>query len=263
MLDSLPPQHRRLVLVLTSALLLAAIVAAALVVVRSHDNRVGPVAQDKPGPVVLIPGYGGNTALLAPMVEALRAQHRLVTVFTPTQGESGDLRVQARLLKVLVNRALHNTGASSVDVVGYSAGGIIARLWVRDFGGAKVARRVLTISSPNHGTAQANITAITIGGACPASCVQMSKGSDLLRRLDAGDETPAGPRWITIRSSSDLVVTPTSSAMLTGALNLLVQTGCPAARTAHSGMPAHPYVLAALGSTLGSGPPKAPTDVPC
>jgi triacylglycerol esterase/lipase EstA (alpha/beta hydrolase family) len=250
-------------LVLISALVVAAIVAVALVVVKVSEGPKGPISQSKPGPVILIPGYGGNTELLVPMVDALRADGRLVAVFTPTGGEAGDLRVQARLLRALATRTLRTTGSRSVDVVGYSAGGIIARLWVRDYGGAKVVRRVMTISSPNHGTKNANIRALTIGQACPKACVQMSKGSDLLRRLDAGDETPAGPKWITIRSSSDLVVEPTSSAELDGALNLLVQTGCPAAKTAHTGMPAHPYVLAALASALGSDPPKAPTDVKC
>ena len=47
---------------------------------------------------------------------------------------------------------MDRTGTDSVDVVGYSAGGVIARLFVRDDGGDSVVRRVLTLGSPHHGT---------------------------------------------------------------------------------------------------------------
>jgi triacylglycerol lipase len=262
-LDSLSPPRRRLVLVTVTASVVAAIVAAVLVVVQMRGDKVTPVAQDKPGPVVLLPGYGGKVASLDPLVAALRASGRQAVVFTPTAHESGDLRVQAKRLRALVTRTLNSSHAASVDVVGYSAGGVIARLWVRDYGGASLARRVLTISSPHHGTSQASVAAETFGGACTAACVQLTEDSDLLRHLNAGDETPTGPSWITVRSSSDTVVTPISSAVLGGALNLLVQTGCPAATTSHTGMPSDPYVLATLGSSLGVGRPKAPADVRC
>ena len=161
----------------------------------------------------------------------------------------------------VADRVLRETGAPSVDVIGYSAGGVVARLWVRD-GGAAVTRRVLTIGSPQHGTTQAALGAERAGG-CPAACEQLIPGSDVLRRLNAGDETPAGPVWITVRSTADRVVTPVESAALDGALNLVVQDSCPAATTSHGSLPADPVTLAALDSTLGTAPPEPPTDVAC
>jgi hypothetical protein len=149
-----------------------------------------------------------------------------------------------------------------VDVVGYSAGGVVVRLWVRDYGGDAVARRVLTLGSPQHGTSQAAL-GLELAGGCPTACEQLVPDSDVLRQLNAGDETPNGPLWATVRSAYDRVVTPVDSAALAGALNILVQDVCPGSTTAHGGLPGDPVVLAALGSLLGVGTPKVPTNVAC
>jgi hypothetical protein len=149
-----------------------------------------------------------------------------------------------------------------VDVVGYSAGGVVARLWVRDEGGGSLARRVLTLGSPQHGTSQAAL-GLELAGGCPAACEQLVPDSDLLRRLNAGDETPDGPLWATVRSTADRVVTPVESAALAGALNVVVQDVCPSSRAAHPDLPSDPVVLAALDTVLGVAPPAAPADVTC
>lgn len=261
MFDTLSPPRRRLLLATLSAGVAAAVAVVALVVAHSYGSR-GPVAQDARGPVLVVPGYGGSVTSLEPLVAELRREGRDVVVMRPTGGGTGDLRVQADRLGDAAQRALERTGAASVDVVGYSAGGVIARLWVRDGGGDAVARRVLTLGSPHHGTEVAALAAEVAGG-CPRACEQLGPDSDLLRALDAGDETPAGPVWITVRSAADHVVTPVDSAELAGALNLLVQGICPAATTPHSGIPGDPVVLAALPVVLGSGPPRAPRDVSC
>ena len=56
-----------------------------------------------------------------------------------------------------------------------------------------------------------------VAGQCPTACEQMATGSELIARLNSGDETPSGPRWITVRTDKDTVVTPTTSARLDGA----------------------------------------------
>ena len=54
---------------------------------------------------------------------------------------------------------------------------------------------------------------------------QLASGSDLLRRLNAGDETPDGPTWVSIWTTQDETVTPPDTARLDGALNLPVSCG--------------------------------------
>lgn len=204
--------------------------------------------------VVLVSGYGGDGRDLAPIVTALQVQEREVAVFPPVGDNTGDLEEQAALLAEFINDK--RSESDEVDVIGYSAGGVVTRLWVSDFGGNAVARRVLTIAAPHHGTALAGLA--DLAGFCDGACAQLIPDSDLLDRLNASDETPAGPEWISIWSESDRTVTPPSTANLNGALNLTVQSICPEATTGHAGLPASPVVTAALASVLGTGAPAAP-----
>jgi triacylglycerol lipase len=237
-------------------------VGVATLLVRAAASVADPVPQDQPGPVLLVPGYGGDTSSLIPLEAALRAAGRTVRIVAPEGDGTGDLRAQAARLAHLAEQVRREAGAPSVDVIGYSAGGVVARLWVRDHGGASLARRVLTLGSPHHGSQSATLGRDLAGG-CPEACEQLAPDSDLLRRLNAGDETPGGPQWVTVRTSRDEIVTPIDSAALDGALNLLVQDVCPGATTTHGGLPSDPVVLAALGSTLVTGPPRPPVDVTC
>jgi triacylglycerol lipase len=260
-LDTLSPPRRRLVLVAAClGLLLITISGAALV--RARSNSGASVPQSEPGPVLLVPGYGGNVSSLEPVAAALRSAGRAAVVVTPPGDGTGDLGAQAIHLGDVAEHAVHDSGATSVDVIGYSAGGVVARLWVREQGGDRLARRVLTLGSPHHGTVQAALGADFAGG-CPPACEQLVPDSDLLRRLNAGDETPEGPLWATIRSTSDQVVTPVDSAALEGAVNIRIQDVCQASTAAHGELPRDPVVLAALGSVLGVQPPRSPTDVRC
>jgi pimeloyl-ACP methyl ester carboxylesterase len=256
-LDALSPQRRRVVLGAGGLVIVLVVALVVTLVVRSVVGAVTPVPQDQPGPVLLVPGYGGRIASLDPLAARLRATGRTVQLVEPVADGVGDLQAQAAHLGEVADTVLRQSGSPSVDVVGYSAGGVVARLWVRDHGGAGQARRVLTLGSPQHGTSQAELGRDLAGG-CPVACEQLVPDSDLLRRLNANDETPAGPRWITLRSTADAVVTPVDSAALDGALNLVVQDFCPQARTSHGDLPSDPVTAAVLGSVLGTGPPQPP-----
>ena len=262
MLDALSPQRRRVVLLAAGLALLLVLVLGVTAALRLRAGSVPPVPPGAPGPVLLVPGYGGRGASLETLARTLRSAGRDVVVVEPVGDGTGDLRAQAAHLDEVARQVVADRRAPSVDVLGYSAGGVVARLWVRDEGGARLARRVLTLGAPQHGTSQAALGAELAGG-CPEACEQLVPGSDLLRRLNARDETPAGPAWVTIRSTADQVVTPVGSAALDGALNLVVQDACPAARTSHSGLPTDPYVLATTVLVLGPGAPVAPSRPTC
>jgi len=259
-LDALSPQRRRVVLLAAGLALLLVLVLGVTAALKLRTDA--PAPPGVPGPVLLVPGYGGRGASLETMAATLRSAGREVVVVPPVGDGTGDLRAQAEHLDEVARQVTRDRGAPSVDVVGYSAGGVVARLWVRDEGGAGLARRVLTLGSPQHGTSQAALGAELAGG-CPEACEQLVPDSDLLRRLNARDETPAGPAWVTIRSSADQVVTPVDSAALAGALNLVVQDACPAARTSHPELPTDPYVLATTVAVLGPGAPAAPARPTC
>ena len=262
MLDTLSPSRRRFVLLVVLGVLVAAIVGASVLLVRARHDRVRPVAQGDPGPVLLVSGYGGSTSSLAPLAEALRQAGRDAVVVPAVGGGTGDLDAQAVALGKQADAALTRFHASSVDVVGYSAGGVVARTWVRDHGGGSVARRVLTVGSPQHGTTVAE-QALGLAGECPQACEQLAPDSELLRSLNARDETPPGPVFVSVWSTADRTVVPADSARLSGAANLTVQSVCPRARTSHGDLPGDPVVLALLESALGRAAPSVPTGVTC
>lgn len=257
-LGSLSPARRRFAMVT----ILAPMVAVVLVLVaRTTGPADPPVAQDRPGPVLLVGGYGGSTTSLEPLRRTLEAAGRDVVVVPAVGGGTGDITAQARALGEAATAAMRRYHASSVDVVGFSAGGVVARAWLR-LGGARAARRVLGIGSPQHGTTVAEL-ALDLAGRCPTACRQLVPDSDLLRTLNARDETPPGPVFVSVWSTADEVVVPDDSPRLSGALNFTVQSVCPARRTAHGDLPTDPVVRAALLSTLGTGPASAPARVHC
>jgi triacylglycerol esterase/lipase EstA (alpha/beta hydrolase family) len=255
-LAGLAPARRRLLLVLLALAVAAAVAATALLLTgRAGDAApAAPVPQEEPGPVLLVPGYGGSTGSLSSLADRLTAEGRAATVVALPGNGTGDLATAADALDQAADAALARTGASSVDVVGYSAGGVVARLWVAD-GGADVARRVVTLGSPHHGTTLADLALRVAPDQCPEACRQLATDSELLAGLNADDETPAGPTWVSIWTAQDETVTPPESARLDGALELEVQSVCAGAQVGHGGLPRDPLVQAMVVAELAPGDP--------
>jgi triacylglycerol lipase len=256
-LAGLSPARRRLVLgLLALVLVAAAAITAAVVVPRATGGgaRSTAAAQDTPGPVLLVPGYGGSTSSLRTLGDRLTAAGRDATVVAVPGEGTGDLQASADVLAAAVDDALARTGADSVDVVGYSAGGVIARLWAAD-GGADQARRIVTLGSPHHGTTVADLAARVLPAECPEGCQQLTTTSRLLAQLNAGDETPDGPTWVSVWTTADQTVTPPDSAVLQGAVDLPVQDVCADSRVAHGQLPSDGLVQGIVLAELAAGPP--------
>lgn len=265
-LASLAPARRRLVLGLAAVVALGALLGAVLVLGPGGGDAgtgAAPVAQDEPGPVLLVPGYGGATDALDALAAGLRADGRDAQVLPLPGDGTGDLAEQAELLDDAVGTALGRTGASSVDVVGYSAGGVVVRLWAAELGGAEQARRIVTLGSPHHGAEIAGLAAGLLPDACPLACQQLSPDSDLLAGLNDGDETPDGPGWVSIWTTADQLVTPPESARLDGAVNVVVQDVCPASTVDHGNLPRDRLVAALVTGQLGTAPVAAPGAQDC
>jgi triacylglycerol esterase/lipase EstA (alpha/beta hydrolase family) len=251
--------RRRLLLAVTALLALA---VGVVVVIRIWPGGVaggsgGYPDQARPGPVLLVPGYGGSTGSLASLASAIRATGRTAVVVTLPDGGTGDLNGQATALQ----NAVRKVKSGSVDVVGYSAGGVVVRLWVDRYSGAHVARRVVTLGAPLHGTTLAGEGAAIAPDACPVACQQLTPGSTLLSRLDA-TPLPGHLRWMSVWTDDDQTVMPPTSARLAGAVNVALQDVCPSARVAHGQLPSDPRVTALVLGALGTGRLAAPTRCP-
>jgi len=240
------PRRRTLV----AALLAVVLVAGVVLAFRALADRGRPVpAQDRPGTILLVPGFGGGTASLDVLADRLRAAGRTATVIRLPGDGTGDLVEQARTLDGYANQAVRDGG--SVDIVGYSAGGVVARLWAQRHDGPHKARRIVTLGSPHRGATIAGAGLAVGSSACPVACQQLAPGSRLLASLRTPVPTP--PRWLSVWTERDETVTPPESARLDGAVNVPVQSVCPDTVVGHGGLPTDPFVTALVLTALGPG----------
>jgi triacylglycerol lipase len=260
-LGGLSPQRRILLTGLGLAVAIAAVVGIVAAIQSGSGGPAGYPPQNRPGPVLLVPGYGGQTSSLSQLAARIRSTGREATVVGMPGNGTGNLNADASVLNAAVTRAL-NGGAPSVDVIGYSAGGVVALLWARQDDGAGKARRVITLGSPYHGASIAAGAEGFAPGACPAACQQLVPGSSLLAALDAAP-VPARPRWMSLWTTTDQVVTPPVSARLPGAINVPIQSICPGQQISHEQLPTNPVVTAIVLQAIGPGPIQFPTSADC
>jgi triacylglycerol lipase len=89
-----------------------------------------------------------------------------------------------------------------VDLLGFSMGGVIARVWIQLLGGHQRTRRLITVASPQRGSWVAlPWPRWPLGG-----IADMKPGSALLRRLDGDLETLAPVECCSFYCPVDLMV---------------------------------------------------------
>lgn len=164
-----------------------------------------------------------------------------------------------------VDKVLAATGASKVDLVGHSQGGMMPRYYLKNLGGAAKVSKLVGLSPSNHGTtvdglAQLPGAAYLLGAGMGPAVTDQIAGSAFLRDLNAGRETEPGVDYTVIQTSFDEVVTPYTSAFLAGdnVTNILLQNQCPADYSEHLGIT---FDAVALGDVLNALDPahaKAP-----
>jgi triacylglycerol esterase/lipase EstA (alpha/beta hydrolase family) len=107
----------------------------------------------KPGAVVLVPGYGGDTRALTVLANRIRELGRIAVVVRLPGNGTGDLQAQAAVLNGYVNREVQLLDAP-VDVIGYSRGSGISRTAgrTRPAGLSRWDRRCTAPASPRRET---------------------------------------------------------------------------------------------------------------
>jgi triacylglycerol esterase/lipase EstA (alpha/beta hydrolase family) len=254
--------RRRLLL---GGIALVLVIVVAIVVVRAVAGRDGVRSgypdQGRPGPVLLVPGYGGGQTGLNALAARIRATGRSATVLSLPGDGTGDLVEQAAILNKAVTEALRQ-GAPSVDLVGYSAGGVVVLLWTVRYGGEHSARRVVTLGSPLHGARIAATGAALAPGLCPTACQQLAPGSSLLAEIDRS-RVPDRLPWLSIWTRDDQTVQPPESAQLPGAVNVAVQDVCPDAPVQHGQLPTDALVTGMVLRATGTATVAAPRPADC
>ena len=239
-----------------------------------------PSAQH-PDPVVLVNGTGED------MADGFSALSPLLVntgycVFAANFGGSpgnllqglGDIAQSAAELAAFVNQVLATTGAAQVDLVGHSQGGMMPRYYIKFLGGAARVHTLVGLAPSSHGTTLDGLTSLlqTLGTLLPgvpaaitsacAACTEQVAGSAFLDNLNTGGDTVSGPAYTVIETRYDEVVTPYTSAFLSGpaVTNIVLQNVCPLDLTDHLGIADD---TVALHLVLNALDPAHPVKVPC
>ena len=209
------PPEARLGFVATLRLYLTEIwaVAASWVLMTLHRLLIhDPVPAPAQRPVVLIHGVLVNDGVWLSLRRFL-AKSSVAPLYTMNYGPPlADIDWFAEQLHARIEEVRTATGAERVVLVAHSMGGLVARAYLRRFGGERVVK-LITIGAPHHGS----VLAYTFPGCCLA---QMRPGNAWLADLNRGENSAAPVPITSIWSQHDSMVAPQASSVLGNAQNI-------------------------------------------
>jgi triacylglycerol esterase/lipase EstA (alpha/beta hydrolase family) len=162
-------------------------------------------------PVLLLHGVLCNAGVFHPLKRYLAARG-IGPLYALTYGPPlASIEVFAAQAAAKIDAILAATRARQVVLVAHSMGGLVARAYLRRYGGARLCR-VITIGTPHRGS----MLAYVFPG---RSLAQMRPGNAWLAELGACAAT-AGPPIVSLWSWHDSMVAPQTSSVLDHAENV-------------------------------------------
>ncbi|MNX67546.1 Extracellular esterase EstB precursor [compost metagenome] len=170
-----------------------------------------------PNPVLLVHGIDDTGRVFDALAPKLKAAgwHVETIDMRPNNGDES-LVVLAEQVRDKVSRMRAATGASRVDLVAFSLGGIVSRYYLQRLGGAHQVQRFVTLSSPHAGTLMGYAR-------WNRGATELRRGSAFLADLNRDwSKTAEQVRVTSIWTPLDLMIVPANSSELPGARNLTV-----------------------------------------
>ncbi|MFH1149113.1 MAG: alpha/beta fold hydrolase [Actinomycetota bacterium] len=195
-------------------------------------------------PTLVVPGFGAPVWHTRWIAHELR-KHGLgtVTLEFPFMGV-GDMNDSAERLLGEVETACDRLHVDRVNLVGYSMGGTIARVYIQRFGGAKRLGRATFVGAPLDGIYTGYAVLHTPAGR------QVRRGSDFMRDLNEETCWCPGSRCLSIYLTHDIIILPSRSAYLSCGYNLELIWP-----VFHWGLVFSPQVISATAEFLEGGLP--------
>jgi triacylglycerol lipase len=161
---------------------------------------------DSGNPVVLVHGLTDTGTKMRYISDRLRAAGRKTYSIDlqPGTGEA-PLELLAKQLEGFINRHLGET--TTLDLVGFSMGGLVTRYYMQRLGGIDRVEHYVTLSAPHRGTIAAYFTG-------KAGCVQMRPNSNFLRDLQSDVTMLAKVKFTSIWTAWDGIILPAHSSCL-------------------------------------------------
>ncbi|MEB3327109.1 MAG: alpha/beta fold hydrolase [Synechococcus sp.] len=194
-------------------------------------------------PLVLVHGLWDTPQLFRQLVTSLAGQRAPLLIPHLPHG-LGQVPL-GRLAEALDKKIQAAFGPdASVDLLGFSMGGLVARAWIENLGGHRRTRRFVCVGSPQRGTLMAQ----PVPRGLLAGIADMKIGSSFLRQLEASQRLhPSRLGGVDCRSffcPLDLLVVPSWRGVLpVGPIQAL-----PA--LTHPGLVSEPRSVAALCAVL-------------
>lgn len=94
---------------------------------------------------------------------------------------------------------------TEIDIVAHSLGGIVARWWLQELGGAASTRSLITLATPHAGTQAARLAFDSMTGA-------LAPDGHVIKRLRQTRVRAAEVRHVALVAGGDSIVTPPASA---------------------------------------------------
>jgi triacylglycerol lipase len=147
--------------------------------------------------VVLVHGYLANRGPLLPLAAYLRARGHKQILAYEYRGAAGIEQAAIGLRDFLRERVR----GGRIDLVCHSLGGLVARVYLQQLGGARRVDRCITLGTPHRGTYNAYWVASRVGR-------ELRPDSPFLARLDASRAGAGRVRFASIVAGSDNIVIP-------------------------------------------------------
>lgn len=156
--------------------------------------------------LVLVHGIFDTGKIFTPMARyfAKRGLHTHAPNLRPSSGALG-LETLARQLKRSID--IHTGPEDTLDLVGFSMGGLISRYYLQRLGGLERVRRFIAISVPQHGSKWAWFLP-------NQGCRQMRPGSTFLQELNRDIASLARIDLLTLWTPLDLMIIPPVSSVI-------------------------------------------------
>lgn len=170
-------------------------------------------------PVLLIHGYGCNSGYWHTLSKAM-TQAGITHHAVDLEPVLGDIDAYVPIVQRAVEMLCKETGRAQIVIVAHSMGGLVARAYLRDHGGARIAKAI-TLGTPHHGTDLANFGP-GINGRQMRRSGNTARGAagDWLRQLEKSEGQTKRALFVSIFSHHDNIVAPQTSSYLEGARNI-------------------------------------------
>jgi len=198
-------------------------------------------------PLILIHGYGHNRSALLPLETYLRLLG-FNRVFPFSYSAQEGIEAVAKKLALFVSKVQKACACenNTVDLVAHSLGGLAARVYLQDLGGARVVDQCLSLATPHLGSANST-------WAPPAVGEQIRPESAFIKQLNRPGARAPGVRFCSLWADQDLMIRPRENAIYNQGDDYCLPA------TGHLGILTHPQSFQHIAQKLSANQEIPPT----